>query len=107
MSPNHDYGAYSSITCTTIFIIILIKKKIYIYIYFVVVVVVVSFRFVLFFVFSFAIIVSREVLATNSHTEVLLVSMDRRQNNGNADQYLYLYHWLRLLSATDFEEILA
>ena len=80
------------------------KKDIYIYIYFVVVVVV-SFRFII-SVFSFAIDVSREVLATNSHTEVLLVSMDRRQNNGNADQYLYLYHWLRLLSATDFEQIL-
>ena len=79
------------------------KRYTYIVVVVVVVVVVVSFRFI-FFVFSFAIDVSREVLATNSHTEVLLVSMDRRQNNGNADQYLYLYHWLRLLSATDFEQ---
>ena len=105
MSPNHDYGAYSSITCTTIFFIILILKK-DIYIFFCCCCCFVSFRFI-FFVFSFAIDVSREVLATNSHTEVLLVSMNRRQNNGHADQYLYLYHWLRLLSATDFEEILA
>ena len=32
--------------------------------------------------------------------------IDRRQNNENADEYLSLYHWLRLFSATDFDDIL-
>ena len=32
--------------------------------------------------------------------------IDRRKNNENADQYLSLYHGLRLLSATDFDDIL-
>ena len=32
--------------------------------------------------------------------------IDRRQDNENADQYLSLHHWLRLFSATDFDNIL-
>ena len=31
--------------------------------------------------------------------------IDRRQNNENADQYLSLYHWLRLFSAKDFDDM--
>ena len=30
--------------------------------------------------------------------------IDRRENNKNADQYLSLYYWLRLFSATDFDD---
>ena len=32
--------------------------------------------------------------------------ISRRQNNENADQYLSWYHWLRLFSAIDFDDIL-
>ena len=31
--------------------------------------------------------------------------IDRRKNNENADQELSLYHWLRLLSETGFDDI--
>ena len=30
--------------------------------------------------------------------------IDRRKNNENADQELSLYHWLKLLSETDFDD---
>ena len=32
--------------------------------------------------------------------------IDGRKSNENADQWLSLYHWLRLLSATDFDDTL-
>ena len=32
--------------------------------------------------------------------------IDGRKSNENADQQLSLYHWLRLLSVTDFDDIL-
>ena len=54
-------------------------------------------------IFLFGGDVSREALATNPHTDVLF---GRRQNNEDADQYFYLYHKLRLCSATDLDDIL-
>ena len=47
-------------------------------------------------VFLFARDVGRETLATNPSTDCFWHKIDRRQNNDNADKYLYLYHWLRL-----------
>ena len=47
-------------------------------------------------VFLYARDVGRETLATNPSTDCFWHKIDRRQNNDNADKYLYLYHWLRL-----------
>ena len=45
---------------------------------------------------------SREALAAKHYTNEQLASNDSWQNNEYADQYLSIYHWLRLLSAVDF-----
>ena len=58
-------------------------------------------------VFLFARDVGRETLPTNPYSDVLLTSnWQTSKKNENADQYLSLYHWLRLFSATDFDDIL-
>ena len=48
---------------------------------------------------------SREALAANRYTNKQLASNDSWQNNEYADQYLSVYHWLRLFIGIDFRKM--
>ena len=52
---------------------------------------------------SYLLDLSREALAAKRYTNEQLASNDSWQNNDYADQYISIYHWLRLLSAIDFD----
>ena len=49
--------------------------------------------------------ISREAMAANRFTDLKLTSNDRWQNNEYADQFLSIYHWLRLLRTINFGKI--